>query len=306
MQQVEQDSQFWLGAPVAPVPKRTSVSRSADKIARLSSPLRNRFKGARLRVVCVAAALAGALIYTVVTDGGRNTRASDPLLPNIETAVAAIGFGVDQITITGQKYTSDADIYEALDLDNTRSFATLDADDARKRIEELPWVEKAELTRAYPGGLDVKVVERKPWAVWRKGSRDLLIDESGRVLAEVKAGSAGTGLLHLSGEGAAKDAPALMSILTRYPDIARELQEAERIAERRWTLKLQQNTVLILPPEREAQALSMYTSDRTVKALTADGGFTIDLRAVNKITVRKTGGSAPPAGASPPASEAKS
>lgn len=306
MQQVEQDSQFWLGAPVAPVPKRTSVSRSSDKIARLSSPLRNRFKGARLRALCVvSAAMAGALIYTVVTDGGRNTRASDPLLPNIETAAAAIGFGVDQVVITGQKYTSDADIYEALDLDNTRSFATLNIDDARKRIEELPWIEKAELTRAYPGGLDVKVVERKPWAVWHKGGRDLLIDESGRILAEVKSGSAGSGLLRLSGEGAAKDAPALMSMLTRYPDIARELQEAERVAERRWTLKLQQNTVLILPPEREAQALAMYASDRTVKALTADGGFTIDLRAVNKITVRKTSGSAPPSGA-PAASEAKS
>lgn len=306
MQQVEQDSQFWLGAPVAPVPNRTSSSRSSDKPARRSEKLRNRLKGPRLRAMCVAAAaLCGALIYTVVTDGGRNTRASDPLLPNIETAAAAIGFGLDQVAITGQKYTPDADIYEALDLDNTRSFATLDAEAARQRIEDLPWVAKAELTRAYPGRLDVKIVERKPWAVWRKGARDLLIDESGRVLAAVKAGSAGSGLLHLSGEGAAKEAPALMAMLARYPDVARDLLEAERVAERRWTLKLQRNMVLILPPERESQALAVYIADRTVKALTANGGFAIDLRAVNKITVRKTpGGAAETTGA--PSPEAKS
>lgn len=305
MQQVGQDSQFWLGAPVAPVPKRTSSSRSSDVTARPQTPFLSRLKGPRLRAFCVAvAALAGAAIYTVATDGGRNTRASDPLLPNIETAVAAIGFGLDQVAITGQKYTSDADIYEALGLDNTRSFATLDADAARQRIEDLPWIEKAELARAYPGRLDIKITERKPWAVWRDGKRDYLVDQSGRVLATVKAGSAGSGLLHLSGEGAAKEAPALMTMLGRYPDIARDLQEAERVAGRRWTLKLQHNTVLILPPEREAQALAVYASDRTVKALTAEGGFTIDLRAVNKITLRRTPGATQ--STSPAASEAKS
>jgi cell division protein FtsQ len=264
-------------------------------------------KGPRLRAVCVAAAaLAGAIIYTVMTDGGRRTRASDPILPTVETAVAAVGFGLDQVAVTGQKYTPDADIFEALGLDGTRSYATFDTDAAKARIEELPWIEKAELVRVYPGGLNIAVTERKPWAVWHRGKSEFLIDRSGRVLAAVKSGSS-NGLLRLIGEGAGKEAPALMAILARYPDVAVSLEEAERVAERRWTLKLRNNMTLILPPDREAQALAMYDGDRSVRTLTAAGGFTVDLRAVNKITLRKAPGSAPGTAAGTPAdSQAKS
>ncbi len=304
MQQVGQDSQFWQGAPVAPATNRTSSASAAEtRTTRPGLPFRARFRGPRLRAVCVAAAaLAGALVYTVMTDGGRHTRASDPILPSVETAVAAVGFGLDQIALSGQKYTADADIFEALGLKETRSYATFDATAAKTRIEQLPWIEKAELDRVYPGGLNILVTERKPWAVWRRGTGEFLIDRTGRVLAAVKSGSS-AGLLRLTGEGAAKEAPALMAILARYPDVAGSLQEAERVAERRWTLKLHNAMTLILPPDREAQALAMYDGDRSVRTLTAGGGFTVDLRAVNKITLRKA---APAAQGAPPDSQAKS
>lgn len=287
MQQVGQESQFWQGAPVAPAPNRVSAASAEPKPSRPSKSFRARFKGPRLRAMGIAAAaLTGALIYTVMTDGGRRTRASDPILPSVETAVAAAGFGLDQVAITGQKYTPDSDIFDALGLAGARSYATFDAESAKARIEELPWVAKAELVRVYPGGLNIQITERKPWAVWRRTAGDFLIDETGRVLASVKRGSS-AGLLRVSGEGAAKDAPAIMAVLARYPDVFKSLEEVERVAERRWTLKLRRNITLILPPDREAQALAMYDGDRTVRALTEGGGFTVDLRAVNKITVRK-------------------
>lgn len=293
MQQVEQDSQFWQGAPVAPVLDRASASKTTNLKPRANLPLSKRFGVAKLRTFGItAAALSGAVIYTVATEGGRNTRASNPLLPSVERAAAAVGLGVDQVTITGQKYTPDADIFAALNLEGTRSFATLDADASKALIEELPWIAKAEIARVYPGRLDIRVTERKPWALWHRTGGDFLIDETGRVLAAVKNGS-GAGLLRLSGEGAAKDAPALMAILARYPDVARQLGEAERVAERRWTLKLKHDITLILPPERESQALSTYVSDRSVQALTAGGGFAVDLRGTNKITLRRLPTAAP-------------
>ncbi len=287
MQQVGQDSQFWSGAPVAPALTGASAAAAFEHKPHRSPAWRQRLGRSRLRTASViAAALAGAVFYTIMTDGGRNTRASDPILPTVETAAAAIGFGLDQVAITGQKYTSDTDIFEALDLANTRSFTTFDATAARTRIEALPWIETVELVRVYPGRLQVKVIERKPWAVWQDGKRRVLVDDTGRVLAAVKGG-AGGGLLRLTGEGAAAEAPSLMAILARYPDIRRDLTEAQRVAGRRWTLKLARDMTLVLPPEREAQALAMFAGDRSVKALTAAGGFVVDLRALNKITVRK-------------------
>lgn len=288
MQQVGQDSQFWSGAPVAPAVTATSAAAFDHKP---QASWRQRL-GRRPRAAgVIAAALTGAVVYTVMTDGGRAARPSDPVLPVVENAAAAIGFGLDQVAITGQKYTADADVFEALDLASTRSLATFDAAAAKTRIEALPWIEKAELVWTYPGGLNVRVTERKPWAVWQHGKRRVLVDDTGRVLATVK-GDKGGGLLRLSGEGAADVAPALMAILARYADIRRDLIEAERVADRRWTLKLSRDMTLVLPPEREAQALAMFAADRSVKALTAAGGFVVDLRALNKITLRKSGADA--------------
>jgi cell division protein FtsQ len=275
---------------VAPVPAGASASAAEHKSRRRRSWRRGVHRP-RLRGFSVAiAALAGATIYSVLTDGGRQTRTSDPVMPTVEAAAVAAGFGLDQISITGQKYTPDSDIFDAIGLDQTRSFATLDAAAAKARIEELPWIAKADLVRVYPGRLDIRVTERKPWALWREGKRNMLVDETGRVLAAVKSGTGG-GLLHLSGEGAAAEAPALMAILARYPDIRRDLTGAERVAGRRWTLSLTRDMTLVLPPEREAQALAMFASDRAVRAITAGGGYVVDLRATTKITVRKSAGS---------------
>lgn len=294
MRKVGQEQEFWLGATVAPAPNGSSgkSATAKPKTSRTATALRKarRLNPPRLRVMGVGmAALAGAFAYTVLTDAGRNARGSDPVLPNVEAAAAMAGLGVDQVAVTGHKFTPDGDIFEALDLAHARSFVSFDAKAAQERIEDLPWVQRAEIVRAFPGRLDVKVTERKPWAVWRRAAGDFLIDDSGRVLAAVKAGSA-SGLPRFSGEGAAKEAPELMKILAHYPDVAREFEEAERVGERRWTLKLKGSMTLILPPEREAQALSLYASDRAVKALTTGGGYAVDLRGANKITVRKLSG----------------
>lgn len=290
MQKVGQNTQFWQGAPVAPALKSSAKSSPLTKNTKRRH---ERFRP-RLRTTCVvSAALGGALLYTIMTEGGRHTPNSAPILPAVETAAAAAGFGLDQVSLTGHKFTPASDIFKALDLENARSVVSLDAEAAQKRIENLPWIKEAHIERVYPGGLTIKVTERQPWAVWRRGKRNYLIDDTGRVLAAVKPGTAAGGLLRLTGEGAAKEAAGLMTILARYPRVGRDLQEAHRIAGRRWNLKLSRNMMLILPPEREAQALTLYTSDAAVKRLTAKGGYAVDLRAVNKITLRDISASAP-------------
>ena len=40
------------------------------------------------------------------------------------------GFGIDQVSVTGQHYTADTDIFDALDLPNVRTFAAFDSDAA--------------------------------------------------------------------------------------------------------------------------------------------------------------------------------
>jgi hypothetical protein len=56
----------------------------------------------------------------------------------------------------------------------------LDIDAARARVEALPWVKQATLTKLFPDTLDIAVVEREPFALWQYAGVVRLIDDEGR------------------------------------------------------------------------------------------------------------------------------
>jgi cell division protein FtsQ len=244
------------------------------------------------------ATLSGALAFSLLTHGGRETRSIASLLHDAEQALAWAGLGVDQVALSGQRFTSDADIFDAVDLRNARSLLTFDGTAARARIEELPWIETASINRVFPGSLDVRVTERRPLALWVRGERQFLIDDTGRVLSGVKPG-AQVGLPRVAGEGAAEQARALLELIMRYPTIWERLEIAERVGGRRWTLHLRDGLTIHLGADREAVALAALTSPDSLGPLISGHDLIIDLRTRGRITVRsvKRPAGAPPAGA---------
>jgi cell division protein FtsQ len=236
-----------------------------------------------------SAALICALVLT--TDAGRRLRAAIPGLPSTDAALRAAGLGIDQVSLTGHRMTFDGDVFDALDLANVRSMVGLDAPAAKRRIERLPWVATAELTRVLPNRLEVRISERKPFAVWRRGDRRFLIDETGRVLSSVAADTRAD-LPRVSGEGAASEARAVLGLVARYPEIARRLEEAERVAERRWTLRLSGSVVLNLPPDREASALDLIGARPDLARIVAGENCVVDLRAPERVAVRRAASAA--------------
>jgi cell division protein FtsQ len=251
----------------------------------------------RLRkwLTALVAALTGAGAFFVMTAGGREARSLAPVWPDADQIARFAGFGIDQVSLTGVKFTLASDVFDALDLANVRSMASFDAAAVRSRLERLPWIATAELTRVFPDGLDVRITERKPFALWARGGRQYLIDRTGRVLSAV-TGTTDLALPRVSGEGAAGEAVALLGLLAHYPDMARRLEEAERVAERRWTLKLSGGVTLQLPADGEAAVLEAIAAGE-LSRLIARGNLIIDLRAPGRAAVRATTNSSPDGGA---------
>jgi cell division protein FtsQ len=179
-------------------------------------------------------------------------------LAPVERGVELAGFGLQQVSVSGHRFTSDTDIYAALDLDSARTLLTFDAVAARARIEQLPWIRRASIERVVPDRIEVRVTERVPFAVWRSGERNWLIDRAGRKLQLVPTDLMPQ-LLHVSGSGAPEEAAALFTVLVDFPQIAGKLGVAERVAGRRWTLHLEGGMSVDLPPTGEAEALARFT-----------------------------------------------
>jgi cell division protein FtsQ len=244
----------------------------------------------RLRAGLALTAIVAAFGLSALglsTDQGRAMRQRLAAVADADAVAAGLGFGIDQVTLSGHKFTFDRDVFDVLDLANARSYASFDAKAAKDRIERLPWVSTAELTRVYPDRLDIRIRERAPYAVWARGEQTYLIDVTGRVLSAV-SGALPPNLPRLAGEGAAAEAGEFLALLDRYPSIHTRFESATRVGERRWTLKLAGRVTLELPADGEAQVLESMTRDAALVRVVERGNATLDFRAPGRIAVRKT------------------
>ncbi|MEI9900121.1 MAG: FtsQ-type POTRA domain-containing protein [Hyphomicrobium sp.] len=106
--------------------------------------------------------LSGALAFSLLTDGGKHTRTVATLLPDMDQVSYWTGLRIEQVALSGQRFTSDSDVFGAIDLPNSGSLLTFDASAARGRIERLPWVKSASISRIYPASLEVRITSAVP------------------------------------------------------------------------------------------------------------------------------------------------
>ena len=99
--------------------------------------------------------------------------------PAFDRLAVAAGFGVTQLAVTGYSNTSDSEIFKALGSIKGQSIFFVDLDAARQRVEKLAWVDRAVMTRVLPGDVQVHIIEREPFAVWRRRNLFFLIDAQG-------------------------------------------------------------------------------------------------------------------------------
>jgi cell division protein FtsQ len=205
--------------------------------------------------------------------------------------MTAAGFGIDQINVSGQHFTADSDVFDALDLPNVKTFAAFDSDAALKRIERIPWVDTAQLTRVYPGTLDIVVHERAPAFVWTRGETNYLVDATGRTLGPLPAATTWN-LPRVAGEGADGEAMLMLSALRQFPRIERQYAYGERVAERRWRIILKNGTALELAADREIEGLQEIADARAVQAALTGSPMVVDVRTPGRIAMRPVTASA--------------
>jgi cell division protein FtsQ len=280
--------------PPRPQPHDAGV---ADRLPEYTWPTRRRRRLGRpavqrMMTIAVAALIGGGLFWNL-TQGGSQARTLDSVGGELDQIASWSGFGIDQVTLKGHRFTPDSDVFEALGLDEARSVVTFDIIAARQAVEDLPWVEQAAITRVYPDQLLVEISERAPYALWRRGERYEIVDDEGRVLSAADPKTAPEGLLQIAGEGAATEAAALTALLSSHPEISGSMQSAERVGGRRWRLHLDGGSLIDLPANGAAAALSDLKAWKGLAKLLAAGDAVIDARTPGRIAVR---GAVPPTG----------
>jgi cell division protein FtsQ len=204
-----------------------------------------------------------------------------------DRAANGAGFGIAEIALAGQQEVTRADILAQAGITERSSLLFLDAARMRARLMTNPWIAEATVLKLYPSRLAIEIKERKPFALWQKDGQVALIAADGNVL-EAAVPERFASLPQVVGQGAERVAGDFLAVLARYPDIARGVEAAVLVAERRWNLHLKTGVEVLLPERDTERALTTLVDlDRTKKLLSRDIVL-VDLRLPDRVAVRQS------------------
>jgi len=222
---------------------------------------------------------AATAVYGVAVGGHTSTVLS--------AASAWSGLGIENIEISGQIEASEVDILKSLDVGPYPSLLTFDVEAARDRVENLPWVEVATLTKLFPGTLKVEIGERQPFAVWQHDGAVVLIDETGVEIGEAPAGRF-EDLPFVVGEGAAARIGEFLALLEVAPDLRERIYAGVLVSGARWTVVMDNGIELMLPAELPEVALAEIAELDRERLLLSREIAAVDFRFGDRVVVRLT------------------
>lgn len=177
-------------------------------------------------------------------------------------------FVIRHIIIHGQQLTDRDALLDALGTGIGAPFLGFSLEEARQRINNLPFVEHSTIERTWPDTITVTIIERVPVAIWQNQGRFVLINKSGNIISahdiESDDNTVFDKLPLVVGQGANEAATSILDLLLHYPDLQKRIIALVRIGERRWNLVLRNATVIMLPEgplEAPLNRLSQYQAD---------------------------------------------
>lgn len=204
-----------------------------------------------------------------------------------EATTSAAGFAIEDVKVSGNDETSEIEILQLLGLDGTTSLVALNADAARQKIANLPWVQDVEVRKVYPKAVEVKLKERKAYAIWQHGSELSLIEKDGSVIAPLRDNKFAKLPLFV-GRDAETAAASIDDQFAKWPEIRSHVKAFVRVAGRRWDLYLDNGVIIKLPEDNIDDALARLTKlDKDQNLLQRDIAA-VDLRIDDRTAIELT------------------
>lgn len=202
------------------------------------------------------------------------------------STTAALGLVVSEIEVEGRQTTDTATILAALDAHAGSPILSVNPVRAKQQLEALPWVHSAAIERRLPGTLRVRLVERKPLAVWQHDGKQELIDRDGTVIPVTDLSRFAKLPSVVGGDAARRGAAELIDELAGQPDLAARVTALVRVGDRRWNVRIDNAIDVMLPEDDAAGAWSKLAElERANRVLQRDVK-TVDLRLPDRLVVR--------------------
>ena len=207
-------------------------------------------------------------------------------------ATAEVGLELGDVLVEGRERTERRVVLETLGVVRGQPILAFDPHAAQARLERLPWVRSATVARRLPAAIHVRLIERRPLALWQFQGRISVIDRGGEVIPGVEP-KAFTRLLLVVGEDAPDHTPDLLAMLNSEPELRTMISAAVRVRGRRWNLHLEDGIDVRLPEREPGAAWAELARAQREHGVLGRDVAVIDLRLPDRLVVRTTSEAAP-------------
>ena len=248
-------------------------------------PRRQGQDGMLLRILARAGGVLvlGLALVLGLKDGGY----LDALMREMGGRSASIfGLAADRVEVQGLVRHSREAVLAALGVRRGAALFGFSPARARRLLENLDWVKRAEVQRRYPNGLRIIIEEREPIARWRIDGQTVLVDAEG-VAMSVDDMEAFSHLPLVTGEGANVQAATLINHILAKPSLLSRLTQAEFVGKRRWNLHLRSGLVVLLPEDKVGQALDRLAMLQQRHQLLDRAISRLDLRQPERLALKR-------------------
>lgn len=217
--------------------------------------------------------------------GGYGLWLSGHWRPTLDALTSAVGFSVASIEIRGLAEADSTEISDRIDVTQSSSLLFVDAEKARARIAEIPWVSDVTVKKLYPNRIVVALNERSPYALWQDEGRLKVVDKTGSVMSDTLQ-PRHAGLPLVVGAGADKRLEEAVALMNSAPSIRPRIRAAVLVAERRWNLITVDGIEILLPEENPQGALARVAELQDAKRLLDRDLVVVDTRVPERLFVR--------------------
>ncbi len=199
----------------------------------------------------------------------------------------ALGFSIKSVTISGERELKEQDLLTLAGIGPRNSLLFLDVAKIRERLQQLPLVKEAAVTKLYPDRLLIEIEERQPFALWQCDGKVLIVAADGVPVA----GMRDQRFIHLPlvvGAGANEKLSQYMALLNTAGDLRERIVAGVLVAKRRWTLKTANGIELLLPETEPEAALARLVELQQTSHILDKDLISLDLRQPSRLVARLT------------------
>ena len=266
------------------IPKTPRFGRRGQPRRRVTPLWRSRATLAAAAALIVFAGVGGGWW---LWQGGLVAGMAERLERTLIAGSVKLDFTVQEVLVIGRRETSKADLLAAVGLTRGAPILAFDLRAARRRVEALPWISTASVERILPDTVVLRIVERRPLALWQNQGRFALIDDEGAVILKV-------GLERFSdlplvvGEDAPAHAAEILQVLETQPQLVPRVKAAVRVGKRRWNVRFHNGIDVRLPEENAASAWARLAEYQRTHRVLAPEVRVLDLRLPGRLILRRS------------------